>query len=268
MCPDSDTLNLGVAGASSYWSYHNFKKCVIDLNYHIENAVMTFTDSQRLPITNPDLAGTAWKNVFRVDKSPLPIQDEINLQAHSPSKSFWDSVLSGLYSQERPTVGGYTESDIFSMWNLLFEDNYTNCDLANLISVQSLIKSIEIAKVKDINLVIILPMNAGPVEYLGESPDPDITNNFMIITGLEKVSHMETKTYSNGKIYNNDIIKEVRWKNSEFDPRCHHLCNTNNQVLADLISQGFDGQKGIHDLSEQPGLNFDEIEKYAELIYK
>jgi len=104
MCPDSDTLNLGVAGASSYWSYHNFKKCVIDLNYHIENAVMTFTDSQRLPITNPDLAGTAWKNVFRVDKSPLPIQDEINLQAHSPSKSFWDSVLAGLYSQERPTV--------------------------------------------------------------------------------------------------------------------------------------------------------------------
>ena len=160
------------------------------------------------------------------------------------------------------------QSDIFSMWNLLFEDNYANCDLANLISVQSLIKSIEIAKVKDINLVIILPMNAGPVEYLGESPDPDITNNFMIITGLEKVSHMETKTYSNGEVYNNDIIKEVRWKNSEFDTRCHHLCNTNNQVLADLILQGFDGQKGIHDLSEQPGLNFDEIEKYAELIYK
>ena len=111
-------------------------------------------------------------------------------------------------------------------------------------------------------------MHGSTHEYLGKDPNPDITDNFMIITGLEKVSHTETKTFGNGMTYNTDIVKEVRWKNSEFDPRCHHLCNTNNKILTDLILQGLNGQTGIYDLSEQPGLNFDEIHNYADLIYK
>lgn len=254
--------NFGLSGASSYWSYYNFKKCVVDLNYTIENAVMTFTDTQRLPITCHELAGVSWKNLFRIHKEHRPFHAEVNNPSHSVSKNYWDSALSHLGLSGTPTVGGFTESDIFSMWNLIFEDNYSSgFGLAQSISVWTLKKSIDLAKQRDVNLVIIIPFNASMDEYLGENPE--IIDNHMIITGLDDVSHMETKTH-----YTNDLVREVRWKDSHVDNRCNHLCSTNNKVLAELIWKGFNGQTGIYDLSEQPGLNFDEIENYADLIYK
>lgn len=268
--PDNQRLyyeNLGMSGASSYWAYFNFKKYAVDLNYVIENAVMTFTDTQRLPITHRMVAGCSWKNLFRQDKIHSDIDTETNIEGESPSKNHWESVLKALGNAPPPKIGGFDEADIFSMWNLLFEDNYNpNGDLARLISTYSFTKSMEIAKERNVNLVVILPFDNMLVEYLGEEPDPEITNNLMIITGLDKVSHMETKTYNNG--YNNDIVREVRWKDHHVDVRCNHLCDTNNQVLTNLIWQGFCGKKGIYDLSEQPGLNFDEIHNYADLIYK
>jgi len=258
--------NLGKAGASSYWSYYNFKKCLDDLNYTIENAIMTFTDTQRLPITCQELAGFSWKNLFRIDKEHVPMHTEVNNPSNSKSKTFWDSVMSSTNKasiHNSPTVGGFTASDILSMWNLIFEDNYAGADLAESISIWSLKKSIELAKQRNVNLVIIIPFEYSLGEYLGKEYDPEIINNHMVITGLDKVSHMETKTY-----YSKDIVKEVKWKGMHVDTRCNHLCSTNNKVLAELIWKGFNGQTGLYDLSEQPGLNFDEIEDYAELIYK
>lgn len=281
--PDDETLyyeNLGMSGASSYWAYFNFKKYAIDLNYFIENAVMTFTDIQRLPITcNRMVAGCSWKNLFRHEKIHSDISTETNIEGESPSKNHWESVLKALGNDPLPKIGGFDEADIFSMWNLIFEDNY-NGDLAKLISTHSFTLSMKIAKERNVNLVLILPFNNMLVEYLGEDPDPEITDNFMIITGLDKVSHMETRTFDNcsginlrdPKIMNNDFFKnktakEVRWKDNHVDVRCNHLCDTNNQVLTDLIWQGFRGKKGLYDLSEQPGLNFDEIHNYADIIY-
>ena len=115
----------------------------------------------------------------------------------------------------------------------------------------------------------MIPVFNSMQEYLGKDPDPDIINNFMIITGIDKVSNMETKTYSDDMAGTEFVkaMKEIKWKNSEFDTRCHHLCKTNNKVLADLIWQGLNGQKGIYDLSEQPGLNFNEIHNYADIVY-
>ena len=275
--PDDETLyyeNLGMSGSGPYWSYFNFKKYAIDLNYVIENAVMTFTDTSRLPITNPYYAGTAWKNLFRLDKFPLPMEREINNEGISPSKEHWETVVNEMGLHPQPKLGGYDEADVFSMWNLVFEDNYYGSDLARLISLSSFTKSIEVAKTRNVNLVLIVPFENSLIEYLGEDPNPEITENFMIITGLDKVSHMETKTQStcadlSHKFRNNsDLVKEVRWKGNHVDVRCNHLCNTNNKILADLIWQGFEGQTGIYDLSEQPGLNFDEIHEYADLIYR
>lgn len=272
--PDDERLyyeNLGMSGAGAYWSYINFKKYAIDLNYVIENAVMTFTDTHRLPISNRYYAGSAWKNLFRVDKFPLPIERELNNEGVSPSKEHWETVLSEMGMHPQPKLGGYDEADVFSMWNLVFEDNYYGGDLAKLISLSSFTNSIEIAKARNVNLVIIVPFVNSLIEYLGEDPDPEITDNLMIITGLDKVSHMETKTQSTcadlSHIFKTDLVKEVRWKGHHVDVRCNHLCNTNNQVLTDLIWKGFEGLTGIHDLSEQPGLNFDEIHDYADLIY-
>lgn len=264
--------NTGYSGASAYWSYYNFRKFVVDLNYNVEHAVMTFTDTQRLPITNKSFVGVSWKNLFRMDKHPLPIEAEQNLTDTdtSPSKNYWESILNQMILDGLgpcPTVGTYSEPDIFSMWNLIFEDNYYSNELTRLISVSCFTESLKIAKSRNVNLVIIIPFNSCMVEYLGEDPDPMITDNFMIITGLDKVSHMETKTWSIDEEYHTNLVKEIRWKNCHVDVRCNHLCATNNKILADLIWEGFKGKTGIYDLSEQPGLNFDEIHNYADIIY-
>lgn len=272
--------NYGSSGASPYWAYINFKNCLVDLNYVVENAVMVFSDTQRLPIATKEHCGMSWKNLFRVDKIPMHIDVERNIEGKSPSKSFWEHTLKTLSMHPPATLGGYDEADVFSLWNLFFEDNYYHNELTKLISLASFTKSIELAKERNVNLVVIIPFDSSMSEYLGEDPDPKITDNLMIITGLDKVSHMETRTFDNcssidpcdPKVMNNDFFKiktarEVRWKNNHVDVRCNHLCGTNNQVLTDLIWKGFQGQTGIYDLSEQPGLNFDEIGDYADLIY-
>ena len=256
----------GRAGTNAYWGYTQFKKMAQQENTILENALITLTDTNRLPITNNFFATASWINMLASDLQGVYSLEYQNAMIDTTEHvEYWNNAMTNLGVGGFYNLGGYSISDVFAIWNLFFENNFESFDTVRFINRQTLRCSAELAKNENINLVVIIPFESSVAEYLTEYPE--ITDTHLVITGLDEVSHRETKTWPDDPLYN--TTEKVEWRDNHVDVRCNHLCNINNKILADLVWEGFNGGKtGLVTLAHQPGLDYTEIEKYAIITHK
>jgi hypothetical protein len=250
---ESEFLNTAKPGTGPYWAYKTFNDTVTKSKHKIEHAVVSFTDARRLPFTTEYHCGSAWVNSLAYEHPDLTkpgISDDLK------HRNYWQLLQENLgminehnRMDEGQWLGGYNQSDVFAMWNLFFENQYESAETIEFLNTHCLSSTIALANKHDINLVIVIPFNFSLNDYI--TVKPDVTDTHMVITGLGVVSKTEIEN-----------LDPFEWLGADYDARANHLCKTNNQVFADLIYQGFQGQKGLYDLRDQAGLDFTEITNY------
>jgi hypothetical protein len=260
-------VSEGWSGASAYWGYHKFQQLALDKNTLMENAVVSFTDTKRIPFTNKEFAGASWINLFGgeyQDHRPSS-EHQLSQTDTSAQKRYWRGIMDAVSLSGYNTYAGYTLEDAYATWNLFCEDNYQSFDTVRYINRQTLRSTVKLAKAKGINLVVVIPFENNLDEYLEEYPE--VVDTHLVITGLDEVSHRETKTYPNDPEYN--TTDQVLWHGNDVDVRCNHLCKTNNKILAGLVWEGIRyGRTGVVNIARCDGLDFTEIGDYATIIPK
>jgi hypothetical protein len=276
---DFISQNYAQAGASAYWSYFSLKRLVEQSKCRVDYALVTFTDTHRLPFNTPRYRDKGWLNCYAnmiqmlreksTDTDFVPDLEIMDIHKH---RQFWEDIFisSGLHTQPyMQAFAGYRPSDVFAMWNLFFENNYESYDTARFINAHTLRKTVALAKEHNIKLVVVIPFRSSVEEYLSEYPE--IVDTHLVIVGLDEVSRKETRTSNYDGLGDPewDSTQEVKWKTHDFDNRCNHLCRTNNKILSEIIYNGLkNNTTGLIDFAKNPDLNYDEIYDYADLILK
>ena len=262
-------ISEGYSGASAFWGYNKFQEIVLAEDTLMENAVVTFTDTNRLPITNRDFAGASWINLFGNEFHDLEHRRSTDHQRAQTDTSLerkrWHGIMDAAGLTGYNSYAGYTLEDMFAVWNLFCEDNYQSHETVQYLNRQTLRSTVELAKAKGVNLVVVIPFESSLEEYLSEYPE--VVDTHLVITGLDEVSHKETKTWPLDPEYN--TTHQVFWNGGATDVRCNHMCKTNNKVLAGLVWEGIRyGRTGVVNIARCDGLDFTEIGDYATIIPK